>query len=189
MDLTLNEAATRLGCRVRTLRDRVRRGEQPAYKRGAQWMIRPADLPLTEAQRRALQGKVALLHAAVDAAIPEHLKARLGAAALNRLDVFAAGRALLAELTATDAEPQATAELRAALLDLAVGHHHFAASAKVEALDRARAGFSRAAALLWLASTEPADDAARFAARIEADVLPRLGGLIRWAEALPEGRR
>jgi len=196
MDLTLREAAARLQVRPRTLRDRIRRGEQPAYKRGRQWMIRPADLPLTEAQRAAVQSGDVVLHGAVDAAIPRHLKSKLGATTLDQLDVFTAGRALLAELRAAGGHEEAAAALRSALHGVAIGHHRFAPKAKVEAFEQARGDLSRAVADLWLDPEASAEatrwasaEATRWASAIEARVIPRLGGLIRWSETLPERPR
>ena len=57
MELTITEAATLLGRSPRTVRAQVARGELPGFKRGGQWVIRREALPLSEAQRAALQQK------------------------------------------------------------------------------------------------------------------------------------
>lgn len=212
MLLTLREAATLLDCPPRTLRARLTRGDIPARKVGGQWRIRRADLPMTPAQRRATQDKLAELRAAVEAAVPASVRARIGAGTLAELDVFALGRAVLVELEGADGTTDGTTNgipdgmsdeathgtsdagrcLRAGLVALAEGHFQFDRDVKLAALTAARAHLARAVACLALdgaCSPDIATQRAAWAHRLEGDVLPRLAGLIRWAEALPSGPR
>lgn len=190
MDLTLHEGATLLGRRPRTVRAQLARGELKGRKRDGKWLIRRADLPLTDGQRRALTGKIARLHDAVDAAIPEAMRDRIGALALAlaELDVFRLGRDVLREMTGAE-DLAARQALTDALVAVAEGRHPFDAAIKCEAFTRARSHLSRCITLLLLADPAPDPPAARHAAALEAEVLPRLAGLTRWAEALPSAPR
>lgn len=186
MDLTLREAATLLGRRPRTVRAQLARGELKGRKRDGKWLIRRADLPLTEAQRRSLTRKIVRLHDAVDAAIPEAVRDRVGAVGLAQLDVFRLGRDVLGEMTASGGAGSAASDaLGAALIAIGEGRHQFDPVTKRAAFIGARAHLSRAVVALLLGDPPPEAPEARWAAAIEAEVLPRLAGLIRWAEALP----
>lgn len=57
MRLSPREAATLLGQSPRTVRAQLGRGDLPGTKDNSRWSIDRRDLPLTEAQRRALQQK------------------------------------------------------------------------------------------------------------------------------------
>ncbi len=188
MDLSLREAATLLGRRPRTVRAQLARGELKGRKRDGKWLIRRADLPLTEAQRRTLTRKIVSLHDAVDAAIPEAVRDRVGAVGLAQLDVFRLGRDVRGEMTASGEGSAASDALGAALIAIGEGHHQFDPATKRAAFINARAHLSRVVVELLLGDPPPEAPEARWAAAIEAEVLPRLAGLIRWAEALPAAR-
>lgn len=183
MDLTLQQAADLLAVRPRTLRDQLRRGAIRGRKSDGRWIIRKADLPLTDADRRALQGKLAAFHDAIDRAVPPRIRGDVGLGSVEQLDVFVLVRDLHAEIGA--AHPAAGAHLRAALFAIARGHHQFDRRVKLTAFDDARTALSAAVVELTLSDTTADRDAV---ARLEGEVLPRLAGLIRWAEALPERR-
>ncbi|QDU67648.1 hypothetical protein Pla86_27350 [Planctomycetes bacterium Pla86] len=77
--------------------------------------------------------------------------------------------------------------LLSGLLAVCEGVHAYDADRKGEALRRARCLMSRCVGLLLIQDAEPEGEQLAWAARIESEVLPTLGGLIRWSEKL--GRR
>ena len=90
MDLTIREAATVLGVRPRTVRDRLKRGTLTGHKRGGRWVIPRHALPLNDVQRQALHAKADSLRDALEAALPA--PARRGASQrLRDLDVYRLG--------------------------------------------------------------------------------------------------
>lgn len=190
MELTVTEAATLLARSPRAVRAQLVRGELKGRKRGGQWRVRRADLPLAAAEHAAVQQRVSELRDALEDGIPRAIKHKLGAVALGRLDAFQIGHAVLTELRAADdpALTPARDALEAGLLALATGHHRFDRDAKLAALRRARDEISVTIARLLLADPAPAA-APEHAARLEAELLPRLAGLIRWAEKLDAVKR
>ncbi len=73
-----------------------------------------------------------------------------------------------------------------ALLALAEGATLFDLGHKLEALNRARSGLARCAALLLLSGgMPPAEPVYGWVAALESEVIPAVAGLARWAE----GRR
>lgn len=175
MDLDLHDAATLLGCSERTLRARLSRGLVKGTKTNNRWVIRRDDLPLTAEQRRSLQGRADEVRATVERTLARHQPSH----SVEDLEPFREGRNLLLSLPASD---PAAADLHAGLLALAEGHHEYAAGRKAEAMRTARAHISRAAARFLLDPMGERQGSGRF---IEQEILPRLGGLIRWAEGLP----
>lgn len=189
MELTVTEAATLLGRSRRTVRAQLVRGELKGRKRGGQWRIRKADLPETAAEIAESQDRVGALRDALEDGIPRAVKKKIGAIPLHDLDVFALGRSVLFEMRA--AELDGLADARASLADalraLAAGHHRFDRDAKLEALRRARDGVSETITRLLLLDGAT-DTIAPWVVRLEAEALPRLAGLIRWAERLKPRR-
>lgn len=179
MNLTLREASDLLEMRPRTLRDQLRRGVIRGRKQDGRWVIRKADLPLRDVDRQTYQAKIARMHADVERAVPRRLRADVGIGRLDGLDAFTITRALHAELS----DGPAAGRLREALFAIALGHHQYDRDAKLAAFDAARTALSGAVVELILG-----DDATGLADRIECEALPRLAGLIRWAEALPPRR-
>lgn len=185
MDLTVTEAATLLGLTPRAVRARLVRGELKGRKHGGQWKVRKTDLPQTPAELAETQARVTDLRDALEAGIPAAVKKKLGAIPLDALEAFDLGRAVLTELTsaAAPALDGARQSLEAGLISLAAGHHRFARKPKLEALRRSRDHVSEAIARLLL--VVPGDPRAHdLATRLETEALPRLAGLIRWAERL-----
>ncbi|MFH1467218.1 MAG: helix-turn-helix domain-containing protein [Pseudomonadota bacterium] len=117
MELSVREAATLLGRSPRTVRAQAARGELPAVKRGNVWLIKGEHLPLTERQRRAVQGRADEVRAAVEAALPGRGATTPGdrRKGLADLDAFQVGAALLAALRAETVPPRGTAEAAACL--------------------------------------------------------------------------
>lgn len=174
MDLSLQDVATLLGCSPRTLRARLARGDVTGRKVGSRWLIDRDALPLTADQRRALRERVDGVRATVERAIRKRSQVH----SVEDLNPFSHGRALLHTLPAD--EPAAV-DLRAGLTLLAVAHHEFDRQRQITALHEARAAVARAAGALLLGATP---DQLAWGRRLEDEVLPPIGGLVRWAEGL-----
>lgn len=183
MDLTVREAAVLLGRSVRTVRDQAARGALPARRSGRGWVIASDHLPLTEAQRRALQARAGMVRDVVDQALPSRDARSSGDArrSLADLDAF---RALL-ELRADASTTAALPDLDAALLAIGEAAWHWDREAKATAAERARAALGRAEVRLRLASRAPppALDA------LLHQVGPAVAGYARWIGGLPGRRR
>ena len=195
MELSVREAATLLECSPRTLRARLARGDLPGKKRGGRWKVHRRDLPLTETQRRRLQGKAERVRGAVEDVLPSRLASSSGERrrSLVDLDAFRFGAALLRKIQAANAEPlegtrreRAVAHLEEALLAISEAAQCFNRSAKLDAIERGRSGFARALALLLLDAEPPLDDPLHgWVQSLETEVLPSVAGFARWAERLP----
>ena len=195
MLLSVQEAATVLGCSTRAVRARLERGDLPGTKQRGRWRIRREDLPLERQQQRALQERADAVGAAVEAALPSRIARTSGQRAVSVADlepfrVCRALRAAMRERTATDAvappgAERAAAEVERAILAIAEAHHQFTPAVKLEALTRARAAMGRAVGtLLAFAAAAPEAPALDWIVTIEAEAMPRLAGLIRWTEKL-----
>ena len=84
MELSAREVATILGVSPRTIRARMARGELPGSKRHGRWWVDRRHLPLTEQQRRNLQGKAESVRRAVEGALPSRLAGHAGEVGLDR---------------------------------------------------------------------------------------------------------
>ncbi len=186
-----------LGRKPRTVRAQLARGELPGTKRGGTWRIDDRKLPLTEAQRRALQRKAEQVRTAVEDALPSRMAASAGqrSRSIADLDAFRRGAEVLAEMrTASDSledgvRERAVAIVEEALLALAEGITLYDRQLKLEALNRARSGLARCAGLLLLSGgTPPAEPVFGWVAAIESEVIPAVAGFARWAEGR-RGRR
>lgn len=198
MDLTVREVAALTGQSPRTVRAQVARGELPGAKRGGVWRIPRHSVPLTEAQRRALQARADEIRDVVDGVLPSRLATTRERRSRSVADLaaFQLGAALLREIEGAkpealpDAKRVAIADLmQGALLDLAEGVLQYERDLKLAAINRARAGLSRALATLLLrAGMSPEPPVLAWVAALERDVLPAVAGLARWAERLGRTR-
>ena len=171
MNLSIREAATLLKRSERTLRDQVKRGVIRARKVNNKWVIREADLPLSEDRRLARRAQADAVRGAVEKA----LHRRNPPMTIEDMEAFRAGRAVY--FGVVDSRPDVAEVLREGLAQLGIGQHQFEPGTKLAAFRRARAQFARAAA--WLRLLPPEDDAARADAdTLEADVMPRIGGIM-----------
>lgn len=198
MELSITEAAALLGRSVRTVRAQVARGELPGVKRGGQWFIPKAALPLTEPQRAALQDRADSLRNTLEDALPARLahtpSQRRG---LADLDAFRVGAVLLGALRAAPPGLPPGLDLGAvcraleqAVLDIAEAAAQYDREARRVALVRARAGLGRAQALLLLgAGLRPQEPVDSWLATLEGSLLPAVAGFARWAERPPQARR
>lgn len=182
MDLTIAEAAAQLGKSERAVRAQIQRGNLVAYKRGGRWLLPKHKLPLTAAEHSRLAAKVDQVRDAVERALPEPFRQARTTLSVNA--VFVELQGLHGRLTGapTTGEPIVTAATDA-IQALAEAHFEFDKGRKLAALRRARARLSHACALLLLG------EAASIGAEIEMSLMPKLGGLIRWAEGLEGTKR
>ena len=164
MELTITEAATLLGRSPRTVRAQVARGELPGFKRGGQWVIRREALPLSEAQRAALQQKAETLRGALEDALPPRLAQTAGQTrrGLADLDAFRLCDALHLAVRAAEADDspgvpldRAARLLERAALSVAEASAQFDRDARRRALLRARAALGRVNGLLLLGAVNP----------------------------------
>ncbi len=181
MELTLVEAAAILETTPEAVRARIRRGTLPGRKRDRRWVIDRDALPLDERARRKLRRQSDRLRAAVESVLP-------GSRANSAQDLapFAAAMPVAQELrdaarSGEHALSMAFAATMQALGAIAAGHHHFHRDDKLRAFGGARDELGRAVAWLSVCGDVRADG---WRDQLETDVLPRLGGLMRWAESL-----
>ncbi|MCA9545900.1 MAG: helix-turn-helix domain-containing protein [Myxococcales bacterium] len=174
MILSVAEAAAVLDLTPRTLRARLARGTLKGEKRGGQWVIRLADLPTTEAHRRQLSDRADQVRATVENTLGVRVPQQ------HTTVDNAAFAALLALIRALPVDMSERERLCEALCLVAEGHHAYASRAKVAAWVAARRTLSHAVARLYLVAPVPEP----LLHALEGEVLPRLGGLIRWAEGL-----
>lgn len=188
MNLTLREAATLLGRSGRTLRDQVARGDIRGIKEKGAWVIPSDALPLTQAQRRALQARAEEIRSAVEDVLPSRMATDRAAKARSLADVeaFRKARGVSRAMKAASASPMAIADLEEGLLLLAEGNASFDRDMKVVALRGARARLGRVVGRLLLDADDlPAEPVHGWIRILEGEVLPLLAGLCRWAEHLP----
>lgn len=188
MEVTIREAAPLLGRSPRAVRARVAQGLLPARRVGRTWMIPLEHLPLTAEQRARMLARAEEARSAVDRVLPSRAAVDRDRRHRSAADLapFAALRTLLAD--GGNAGPDWTPvhrRFRAALMALAAAAHEFDRRRRAAFLRRARRLLSHATALLLL---RVEDEAARTCcATVEREVLPRIGGLLRWTER--EGAR
>jgi len=199
MELSVREAATLLGQSPRTLRARLARGDLAGRKLGGRWRIDRRELPLTEAQRRALETRAEELRRTVEAALPTSLRrsAERKHRRIEDLDAFRLAHGLLLQLRDGAPEPavsparrRAARYVEAALLALAECVHRYDAESKLAAVRVARSRLARAAGVLLVeADVPPAEPVAGWVQTMETEVLPAVAGLARWAESLARRSR
>ncbi len=200
MDLNLREAADALGVHPRTLRGWLARAKIVGRKEpNGQWVVPRRNLPLTEDQRAALQRRADGVRSAVEAALPSRAARHTGDRRRSFVDLesFRAAHALLAEVRAangTGPTGSLARSIEEGIEELCIGACAFDVETKLPALRRARAAFARSLArVLAGAPMPPGAPHVDWARRLEEDILPALGGLLRWAERLGrdsrEGRR
>ncbi len=199
MQLSVREAATLLRKSSRAVRAQVARGELPGTKRDGRWYVDGRKLPLTEAQRRALQQKADAVRQMVDEALPSRMAATLGhrGRSIADLDGFRLGAEVLAAIRADTSavldaavREQVGDSLEQALLALAEAVQQFDRELKVAAAARARAGLARAVGMLFIgAGIPPAEPVHSWVVTLETEVIPAVAGFARWAEGLRGAER
>jgi hypothetical protein len=184
MELSLEEAATKLGKSVRQVRYLVKLGKLPSRKVAGRWLVTifatAAPLPDEDAavpspRRMAQQRKQAALRAAVEDALD--LPPPQRRYSLRDLKAFQVGQPLYQEaLTLLGADHGACRALRQALELLSRGCHRFDSADKAEAYRAARDAASQAVCELLLL---PASGSDALVDGIEQDLMAALAGLLR----------
>jgi excisionase family DNA binding protein len=179
MQLSLQQAAERLGKSVRQVRYLIQTGALPAQKSGGRWLIAAADLPLSEGQRAALERRERALREAVEQGLgleeapAERYSVRDLKAFQIALPVYREGRALLG------AEHAAVVALHTTLILLTQGCHRFRHEEKAAAYRAARDAASLAVCELVLADQAAAEPLVRV---IEQELMAAFSGLLRRLE-------
>jgi excisionase family DNA binding protein len=179
MQLSLEQAAQRLGKSVRQVRYLIQTGALRAAKTGGRWLIDAADLPLSAPQRAAVGRRETALRDAVerglglDEAPPARYSVRDLKAFQLALPLYRQGSELLG------ADHAAVAALRTALILLAQGCHRFDHADKAAAYRAARDLASLAVCELVLTDRGEAEPLIR---AIEQDLMAAFSGLLRRLE-------
>jgi excisionase family DNA binding protein len=187
MELTVQDAARILGKSERQVRYLIQTGRLTATKHDGQWKISRGDLPRSPGQERADQRKTErateIASAVLDFGDSKGSKSKSWT--VDQLHAVRQGEPLYrdcVEQLGTDHE--ATRRLRAALMLIGCGFFEYDAARKAARYSAARDCVSRAVMTLLL-DTEPRQD---LLGRMQKDLLPPLGGLIRSAQR-PRRRR
>jgi excisionase family DNA binding protein len=181
MDLTLREAAALLSRSERTLRAQLSRGELRGRKSGRIWLLRSEDLPLTDSSRRELARRADLAHEAVEDSLPGRVRSARQRRRVTEVDAFRLGRRFLEELRSSEVSESTPRIFESGLRELVVALQEFDPGLSQTALRRVRRRWSETLARLLLVG-DAAPDGERLATTLEQELLPRLGGLLRWAE-------
>lgn len=178
MELTLDEAAARMGKSVRQIRYMMQEGRLRAVKRGGRWYVKAADLPQPAEQRERKQAR---LRAAVEGALDLDRAPGPRRYSLRDLRAFQIGLPLYnSAASLAGAQHPATLALERMLTHLARGCHRYDEASKLDAYRQARDEASLAACALLM---RPVERAAGLVDTIEQELMPALAGLLRRIEA------
>lgn len=183
MQLTIEEAAARLGRSARQVRYLIQTKKLPARRLGRVWIIESEDLPLSAGQTKALERRDRQLRAAVESALdlpaggerPPRYSVRDLKAFQLALPIHGAA----AERLGTD--HAATAALRGVLAHLARGCHRFERADKASSYREARDAASLAVCELLLVGAGVDE----LVAAIEQELMSALAGLLRRLDRRP----
>ncbi len=191
MDVSLQEAATLLGKSTRTLRLWIRAGRLPAKKLGGRWVISKGAVPLSDQQAADLRSRADRVLTAVEEALPPDLSGKRGEKRKTLMDVvaFRRGLACAQSLPKSSRLSGVRSRFEQGLLAVARAHAAWAPSEKIGELREARACFAEGQALLLIETGEsPPKETVGLLQKLEEEVIPTLGGMIRWAESLGRKR-
>jgi len=176
MQLSIQQAAERLGKSVRQVRYLIQTGALHATKSGGRWLIDAADLPLSEPQRAAVQRREHALRDAVERGLgldepaPKRFSVRDLKAFQIALPLHRQGAELLG------ADHTAVVALRDTLILLAQGCHRFGRDDKATSYRAARDAASLAVCELVLSARGEAEPLIH---AIEQDLMAAFSGLLR----------
>jgi excisionase family DNA binding protein len=179
MQLSLEQAAERLGKSVRQVRYLIQTGALRANKTGGRWLIEAADLPLSEPQRAAVGRRERALREAVEEGLglteppPARYSVRDLKAFQIALPLYRQGVELLG------ADHAAGTALRDALILLTKGCHRFEHQDKADAYRAGRDAASLALCELVLTGRDEVEPLIR---AIEQDLMAAFSGLLRRLE-------
>lgn len=182
MQLTLEQAAERLGKSVRQVRYLIKTGGLRAVKAGPRWLIDAADLPLSDGQRAAVARRDRALHAAVDRGLglEEPTRPRYSVRDLKAFQILMPLYHQTRDLLG--AEHPAAAALRTVLLQLTQGCHRFSVEEKTAAY---RAGRDAASLAVYELLLTERGEAEPVIVAIEQDLMAAFSGLLRRLDRKP----
>ncbi len=180
MNLSIKQAADRLGKTERQIRYLIQTDRLPARKEGGRWQIAAGDLPLSDGQQRAQVRKQAALRTAVETALelPERGRRRYSVQDLKAFQISRPVYDRCVEQLGQD--HPASLAVRQVLDHLTRGCHRYESADKAAAYRQARDAASLAVTELLL-SDDPGD-AAALAGVIEQELMAALAGLLRRLE-------
>lgn len=175
---SLSEVAGLLGKTHRQVRYMVQTGQLKGQRtEQGRWRVHKEDLPIevTDAQLEDVQR--------LTAAAKSQAPAKPDRYSVQDLRAFQAGAPLYRDALATwGHEDQVTMRLRHALERITLGCHAFSPDQKINHFENAREALAVVVADLLLSSESEDDARMTLSDRIETELLPRVGGLIRAAE-------
>jgi excisionase family DNA binding protein len=177
MQLTLEQAAERLGKSVRQVRYLIQSGVLPATKTGGRWLIAASDLPLSEAQRAAVGRRERALREAVEQGLGLEEPAPATRYSVRDLKAFQIALPLYrqgSDLLGSD--HAAVAALREQHQGAAQGCHRFDHADKATAYRAGRDAASLAVCELVLTGRDEAEPLIK---AIEQDLMAAFSGLLR----------
>ena len=180
--LSLSEVATVLGKSERQVRYMIKTERLKAKKVGGRWMVESSDLPLSKAQREALDRRVETARAAFEKGIaPSRRAAEQGKKryySVKDLDAFTIGLELYRETCkALGAEGSATSHLLLCLQELTIGCHVFHPADKAAHFASSRKEATTALVHLLIADGE-GEPPSKLADRLEQELIPKVSSLI-----------
>ncbi len=181
MQLSLEQAAGRLGKSTRQIRYLIQQERLKAQKVGGRWVIDSEDLPLSQAQTQAVERKERQLRAAVEKGLDLPAESeRQPRYSVRDLKAFQLALPIQRKaLEQFGAEHPVTLSLRQVLEQLALGCHRFEYRDKAEAYRQARDAASLAVCELVLCASQEADE---LLTGIEQELMAALAGLLRRVE-------
>lgn len=178
MEVSLSEAAARLGKSARQVRYLVQQGQLEARKVGGRWRVTLDASASSPQQVSATARKQARLRAVVEDTLG--LEPPRRRYSVRDLKAFSLGAPLHQRLCQhLDAQHPAVTHLRDMLDELAIGCHRYHPAEKAQSYRTARDAASRAVAALALEDAEHADAILQ---EIEQELMPALAGLLRRVE-------
>ena len=179
MQLTIDEAAARLGKSARQIRYLIQNDGLPAKKIAGRWLIEADDLPLSEPQREAVGRQERALRGAVERGLglDEERPRRYSVRDLKAFQLAQPLHQRSVDLLGP--EHAATRALRRSLLLLAQGCHRFKHEDKAMSYRAGRDAASRAVCELVLSNQGEAEPIIH---AIEQDLMAAFSGLLRRLE-------
>ena len=177
MELTLDQAATRLGKSVRQVRYMIKQGTLPARKRGKRWVVDDHALPTPPAQQKASERKQRQLRAAVERGLELPDAPRRPRYSVRDLRAIQIVLPLHERAeSALGASHSVTGALRQVVEHLARGCHRYDYGEKAVAYSQARDAASQAVGEILLTRPAIADE---LIGAIEQELMAALAGLLR----------
>ncbi len=181
--MSLADAATVLGKSERQVRYMIKTGLLQAEKVGGRWVIESSALPLSEAQRQALSGRVEAARSAFERGVAPAERVADGKQrrcySVLDLDTFTLGLAIYRELRSQLGTDQpATVHLFECLRELTTGCHDFYPRDKAAHFAAARRACTGALVHLLVAEESGDGPIAALAGKLEQELIPKVSSLI-----------